>query len=134
MKFSLNKEPAVTKGEIPDRVMKLELPHLPPSANNLFFNLPRGGRAQTQPYRDWILHASLILKNQIAGRLLGRVDVTIQLEDKHPRRDVDNAVKPCMDLLVKLGALQDDNAKCVRSVKAEWANIDGVRIEIRRAA
>lgn len=135
MRFSLNKEPAVERREISDLAMTLELPHLPPSTNNLYFNLPSGGgRAPTKAYKDWLWHAGLILNRQITGKLRGRVDILIKVEDKHPARDASNTIKPIEDLLVKCGAIHNDNAKFVRSVKAEWANIDGVRIEIRRAA
>lgn len=124
----------IQRRDIPDSAMKLELPNLPPSTNNLFFNAPHGGRVRTQSYNDWLHTAGLFLKRQIPGRLTGRVDVLIQAEDKHPRRDADNIAKPCLDLLVKLGAIQDDNSKWVKSVKVEWAPVDGLKIEIRRAA
>jgi Holliday junction resolvase RusA-like endonuclease len=132
LKFSLNKEPSVARREIPDHAMTLKLPVLPPSTNNLYFNAPGAGRVKTRQYRDWIAQCGLLLKRQITGRLMGRVDITIKLEDKHPRRDASNTVKPIEDLLVELGAIQDDRAKFVRSCKAEWANVEGVVIEISR--
>jgi Holliday junction resolvase RusA-like endonuclease len=114
--------------------MTLELPMLPPSTNNLYFNAAGKGRIKTRQYNDWLTQCGLLLKRQVTGRLTGRVDIRIQLEDKHPLRDCDNATKPICDLLVKLGAIQDDRSKFVRSVKAEWAPIKGIIIEIMRCA
>lgn len=124
----------VQRREIPDLAMVLELPCLPPSTNHLYFNSPHGGRVKTRQYEDWINQAGMLLKNQITGRLMGRVDLRFKIEDAHSRRDISNCIKPLEDLLVKMGAIHNDNAKHVRSVKAEWAPIKGVRIEIERCA
>lgn len=121
----------IVRKPIPDNAVTYELPHMPPSTNNLYANVPGRGRVKTRQYEDWLQTMGLLLRRQGLGRLTGRVDVVISLEDKHPRRDCDNAAKPCLDLLVKLGVLQDDNSKFVRSVKAEWAPITGIRIDIR---
>lgn len=133
MKFSLERV-RIEKREIPDSAMVLELPHLPPSTNHLYFNVPGRGRVKTRQYSDWLYQAGLLLKSQITGRLMGRVDIKIQVEDKHSRRDISNTIKPLEDLLVDCGAIQDDRSKHVRSIKAEWAPITGIRIEIARAA
>jgi Holliday junction resolvase RusA-like endonuclease len=133
MKFGLDTY-KTEKREIPDAAMRLELPVMPPSTNNLYWNVPGRGRVKTRQYDDWLHQCGLILKRQVVGRLIGRVDILIRLEDKHPNRDCDNTVKPICDLLKKVGAIMDDRAKFVRSVKAEWAPISGVEILIVRAA
>lgn len=134
MRFSLNKEFVVARREIPDTAMVLEFPHLPPSANNLYFNVPGKGRVKSVRYRDWIDSCTKVVRRQVTGRMGGRVDVTIRIEDCHPTRDADNIAKPCMDLLKTVGAIHDDRAKYVRSVKSEWAPIKGVEIIIVRVA
>ena len=131
-KFAL--DVPVQRREIPDLAMVLELPMLPPSTNHLYFNVPGRGRVKTQKYRDWSETCGNILNRQITGRMCGRVDIRIQLEDCHRTRDASNTIKPIEDLLVKVGAIFNDNSKFVRSVKAEWAPIKGVRIEIERVA
>jgi len=101
----------------------------------MYFNLPGGhGRAKTQKYRDWIKSAGGILSAQIKGRMSGRVDIRIKLEDTHPTADCSNYIKPLEDLLVTAGVLADDRSKYVRSAKSEWAPIKGVQIEIERVA
>jgi len=132
VRFSL--DVPVVKRDIPDLAMTLEIPRLPPSTNNLYWNVAGKGRVKTRQYTDWITECGLLLKQQVTGRLTGRVDIRIRAEDKHPLRDCDNLCKPICDLLVKMGAIQDDRSKFVRSVKAEWAPIKGVRIEIERCA
>lgn len=126
----------VERKPIADNAIVLELPHLPPSTNHLYFNLPgRGGRAKTAKYVDWLNSAGLILNPQIKGRVTGRVDIQILVEDCHPQRDASNLTKPLEDLLVKCGVIEDDRAKFVRSSGTRWdATIKGVRIEITRAA
>lgn len=134
MKFSLDRV-RIEKREIPDSILTFDLPVMPPSVNAMYFNLPNGhGRAKTQKYRDWITSAGQILTRQIKGRMSGRVDIRIQLEDTHPTADCSNYIKPLEDLLVSAGVLTDDRSKYVRSAKSEWAPIKGVRIEIERCA
>lgn len=104
---------------------------MPPSTNNLYANVQGRGRVKTTKYRDWLMAAGLLLKRQGIQRMTGRVDIVISLEDRHPLRDCDNACKPICDLLVTMGVLSDDRSKFVRSVKAVWAPITGIKIDIR---
>lgn len=125
----------VERKPIADNMVVLELPHLPPSANNLYLNVKGRGRVMSGKYVDWLKTAGLIVNSQIKGRVTGRVDVLIRIEDCHPTRDGDNICKPALDLLVKCGVLEDDRAKFVRSSGTCWdSTIKGVRIEITRAA
>jgi len=131
MKFSLNKEPMVQRRSIPENHVTYDLPHMPPSTNHLYFNVPGKGRVKTSAYDDWLHQAGILIRRQGIARMTQRVDIVISLEDKHPRRDASNTIKPIEDLLVKLGVLPDDRSKFVRSVMAKWAPIDGIRIDIR---
>ena len=133
MKFSLDKV-RIERKDIPDNVLTFELPAMPPSVNAMYFNASNQGRVKTQKYRDWINSAGLILNRQIKGRMIGRVDIRIKLEDSHPTADCSNYIKATEDLLVSSGVITDDRAKYVRSVKAEWAPIKGIHIEIERCA
>lgn len=44
--------------------MELRLPHLPPSTNHLYLNVPGRGRVKTRAYEDWIFQAALMLNRQ----------------------------------------------------------------------
>lgn len=129
MRFSL--DVPVEKRAIPSNSVSYLLPYMPPSTNNLYANVQGRGRVKTTKYRDWLMAAGLLLRRQGIQRMTGRVDVVISLEDRHPTRDCDNTIKPVGDLLVAVGVLQDDRAKWVRSIKAEWAPITGIRIDIK---
>lgn len=131
-KFALDRI-RVERKALTAQKMELRLPHLPPSTNHLYLNVPNRGRVKTRAYEDWIFQAGLMLNRQIEGRFTGRVDILIEIEDAHQNRDASNTIKPLEDLLVKCGVIEDDRAKYVRSVKAQWANIEGVRITVEAA-
>lgn len=99
---------------------RIELP-FPPSLNNCFENLPRGGRKTTQRYRDWICEALWMLQSQKPAKHLSGVSVTIGFvaPDKR-KRDVDNLLKPVLDLLVTGQVIKDDSNKYVMSVTGKW--------------
>lgn len=125
----------VERKPIADNAMVLTLPHLPPSTNNLYLNVKGRGRVKSNKYVDWLNTAGLIINSQLKGRIVGRVDIQILVEDCHPQRDASNLTKPLEDLLVKCGVIEDDRAKFVRGVGTRWDHsIKGVRIEITKVA
>jgi hypothetical protein len=110
---------------------------MPPSTNNLFFNA-HSGRVRSRAYNDWSMAAGLTINAAHPGTMPGPVQITILLEDKHPRRDCDNALKPLIDLLTPhkngLGIIDGDHAKVLRKLTVEWADVTGAVITIERAA
>ena len=92
-------------------VCRLDLP-VPPSANNLFVNRrPGQGRARGPSYRAWLKEAGWEVKLQrpptLNPPLRVRVRVHIDAQLKL-NRDIDNTIKPILDLLVKMGVIADD--------------------------
>jgi Holliday junction resolvase RusA-like endonuclease len=74
---------------------------------------------------------ALLARNQCKVRMPHRANISILVEQKSERRDIDNTPKPCIDLLVKLGILADDSSKYVRSVSATWTpEIEGLKIQV----
>lgn len=103
---------------------------IPPSTNNLFFNRKQGGRAPTQAYLAWQTHAGLMLNAQHARPIAGEVRIDIKVADAG-RFDLDNTIKPALDLLKKHGVIEDDNRKVVRGLSADWAEgIEGMQIRV----
>lgn len=85
----------------------LTLP-MPPSVNELFWNKPGRGRVKTRIYDDWLGHAGWTLRSQKPGRIAGRVIVVMSVERSNANADVDNRIKPILDLLVGQHVIDDD--------------------------
>ena len=82
---------------------------LPPSANNLFANVPGQGRVKTREYRTWQTAAGWRLFAQVSAdmRVTGPYVVDIILPEKM-LGDIDNRIKPILDLLVGMERTPDD--------------------------
>lgn len=104
----------------------------PPSTNNLFAN-GANGRYATQGYRDWQTKAGWMLLADRPGRLAGPVRIRLEYEERSGRRDLDNLIKPVLDLLVKHQVIDGDHRTVVREISAKWAPVKGVRITIEQA-
>ena len=92
---------------------------LPPSTNNLFITVKRR-RVKSPQYRAWIEE-----NRGEAGRLATPtafpVRVAIEVHGKlNVRRDLDNIIKPTLDLLVSAGVLPDDNVRHVTGGRWEY--------------
>ena len=116
--MALSLEVTVVRARIPATNIRLMLPALPPA----------------QGCDDWLAAGAAALKRQRAPRLMGAVDITIRLEDAHPKRCGAGCIAPVLGLLSKAGVLQSDRAGTVRRVAVEWAPVKGIEIHIRRAA
>lgn len=84
----------------------IELP-LPPSTNNLFINLPGKGRVKSGAYKAWQRQASAALTFASWDMPAKPYNVTIRLNMDH-RGDIDNRVKPVLDLLVTHHVISGD--------------------------
>lgn len=79
---------------------------IPPSLNNAFVNATgKRGRIKSDGYREWIRIARFALPD--GPRVVGPFEVTISLPAAM-RGDLDNRIKPVLDLLVKAGITADD--------------------------
>jgi Holliday junction resolvase RusA-like endonuclease len=87
--------------------ISLELP-CPPSVNELFWNKPGRGRVKTRVYADWLGHAGWRLREQRPGRIAGRVIIVMSIERSNANADIDNRIKPILDLLVSQHVIDDD--------------------------
>lgn len=102
---------------MPQKMIILDLPE-PPSVNVAYKNIPGKGRAKTAVYKNWETEC-LYKINQGNGKyVMGPYLVTLFLSEK-TRKDVDNCVKPTLDLLKKAGITEDDvNCYAVQSTKS----------------
>lgn len=98
----------------------------PPSANNLFMNVPNRGRVRTKEYDRWRGVAGWELKAQRPAKFTTPVEVVVELNPPSKRAfDLDNRNKALLDLLVTHGVIPDDSIKYVRSVTAKVVETGG---------
>lgn len=108
----------------------LSLPFTPPSLNNLFVN-GKKGRFKSPEYRTWQTRAVLALRKQGGWHVPGPINIRITFNRGQTRSDLDNLLKPALDLLMAAGRISDD--RNVRRIEAEFStSILGTLIEIRK--
>lgn len=99
---------------------------IPPSVNNLFAN-GKKGRYRTAAYEEWSRMGIAMLAAQRVGvaQVPCRVVVTIRGGPGFSKlRDIDNTLKPVLDLLVNAGVLPGDNVTRVYEVTARYVGRD----------
>jgi Holliday junction resolvase RusA-like endonuclease len=95
---------------------------LPPSTNNLFINLKRGGRTESPKYRAWKKEVAPILESVSPVRTYP-VQITLAIRDGKGWRsnsDIANREKAATDALVSAGIITDDQQKYVRRLVMEF--------------
>lgn len=105
---------------------------LPPSANRLWVRARKGMR-RSDEYVAWLNSAGWTAKTQRPGSVKGPFKLSIHAArpDKR-RRDIDNLIKPTLDLMQHLRVVEDDS-DC-ELVSARWVTIgEGVTIIIEQA-
>lgn len=104
---------------------------LPPSVNGLFDNKARGGRRKSDRYKAWLNDAGWQLEKQRPLAMIGTCYVMVRaVKPDKRKRDVDNIVKPILDLLVEHRVIEDDSH--VQFVSSMWTSKDlsGVSISL----
>ena len=102
--------------------VRLVLPK-PLSANRLYRSVA-GRSIMSKEYRDWINLAAMEAMMQKRHLIKGRVGIYIELlcADKR-RRDLDNhGGKAVIDLLKRIGVIEDDDSRYVRLILAKWVD------------
>ncbi len=108
----------------------LTLP-MPPSINHAFVNIPKRGRVKSKAYVQWRKDAGWAIQTQPHAKVGGPVSILIELRRPRTNADVDNRVKPVLDLLVVHNIIDDD--KNVTQVTARWAEVDSCRVTVEAA-
>jgi crossover junction endodeoxyribonuclease RusA len=99
-----------------------------PSVNNLFINNARGGRVKSQAYMRWRARSLVEMMAQRPGRISGAYEVQILAGRPTATSDIDNRIKPILDLLA--GQITDDDRNC-QGVSAHWSSkIQKGRVQI----
>lgn len=108
-----------------------ELPY-PPSVNGIWRGGKGGRHFLSAKYKAWREAAGLIVNVQAKGkRIAGPFAIEIQARRPDRRkRDIDNLIKPTLDLMANMGVV-DDDSEC-QCVEAKWVERgEGVRVAVR---
>lgn len=95
-----------------------KLSRLPPSTNNHYFNVPGHGRFRTKKSNAWIQDAGWELIEQGRVKIDGSFGVSLRVNPAKTKADLDNLIKPVVDLLVALFFVDDDRHLC--EIEAAW--------------
>jgi Holliday junction resolvase RusA-like endonuclease len=80
------------------------------------------GRYTMPAYKAWKEEAGYLFNTQNISYFYSRVDIHILLNGGNGNSDCDNLIKGCLDFIVKMKVIKNDNKKYVRSVKVEWCD------------
>lgn len=112
----------------------------PPSLNHAFPTVikykmkhgrrsPYPSRIKSAEYKAWATKAGWELNTQSISKISGPYKLDIEIGFRLSRADLDNLIKPISDLLVSMGATDDD--KHMTAVSIERTNRADVLIEIQ---
>jgi len=104
----------------------------PPSANHLWVRARKGMR-KSDAYVTWLMLAAIEARRQSFKRVSGPYKLFLQASrPDRRRRDIDNLIKPVSDLLMFIGAVEDDS-DC-EMVTARWVTTgEGVNVRVEPA-
>lgn len=105
----------------------------PPSVNNLFANVAHG-RVITKQYREWREENGWRIAAAKPRRVAGPVTIELSFEDRPGRRDLDNLLKPVLDLLVAHSIIDGDHRAVLRGIQATWDTRAGCHVVVRPVA
>ena len=118
-------------------VLHSEMLWLPwPPTSNTMFAMRGHRRFVSKRYQAWRDEAGIQLMQQKPSKFDGPVELFLRLAPPTKRKwDLDNRVKPILDLLVIHQIIQDDNASIVRriDVMAEEGAGPGALVTIKAA-
>lgn len=122
-----------------------DLPFLPPPDRHFSFDLPtplsvnsmrRFDFSKSRKVNEWKRRADMMVMAgggvRRLGKITGKFEIKILLDDRLCRLDADNAAKMVIDYCRRLNLIVDDSKKYMRRVVIEWGNAPtGCRISLR---
>lgn len=115
---------------VPCGYLKLSTP--PPSLNNLFATSGKV-RVKSAEYKHWLWVSAGQIRKQEPWHVPGKTCVSLTFDRTQTRADLDNLIKPVLDLLVLCGRIEDD--KNVVDVRAKFSGQPpGTEINVAKVA
>jgi Holliday junction resolvase RusA-like endonuclease len=104
-----------------DLMLEFRIP-IPPSVNSIYRVSRRNGKRIYKSARviSWIEEAGIAMRG--IAKIDGPVSIDIICGEIGARRnrDLDNVIKPIIDLIVQHRVIVDDSARIVRTISARW--------------
>jgi len=105
---------------------------MPPSMNNIWNHIG-DRRVRTEAYDKWKTEAGWMIRAQKIMAFSNPVSVDIRVERLNGQSDIDNRIKPVLDLLQDLQIIPNDNLViCVRC--RWWQTRGGAKVAISEAS
>lgn len=104
---------------------------MPPSTNHLWVNLKQGGRARAAGYAKWLVEAGWAINIERPCNFAGPVRIELKFERTNRAADLDNRIKPMLDLLQKMRVIENDTQ--VIDLRARWWLCQGCRVKVEDA-
>jgi len=109
-------------------MIEIHIP-LPPSANTMWRNV-KGRTLLSKKYREWRTEAaSQIVFYQAPRKILGPVSIFIKARRPRRNADIDNRIKPILDLLEEVGVIENDNQ--VEFLCIRWDDVNGAVVHVK---
>ena len=99
----------------------------PFSLNNAYANGNKG-RFPTKKYKAWKIAVGWEFKSQLKAKVIGRYKLIIRVNEHVTKADIDNLIKGFADVLVTIGATEDDSI--MRGVDIEYEDRENTIIWI----
>jgi len=115
----------------PAESLSIDLP-FPPSANRLWRSTKDGRHYRSPRYQTWFQAAGIEINRQRPGKIEGQFSVLLQLgRPDRRRRDLDNLMKPVLDLLQHYGIIENDSL--AQHVSVHWSEtIKGAHVVLAK--
>jgi Holliday junction resolvase RusA-like endonuclease len=86
---------------------------IPPSLNNIYMNVKRGGRVKTREGRDWFEQAEMIARIEVVKQKFeyskkNRFGIRMIFYFEKDNRDGDNCIKPTQDAIANVLGINDN--------------------------
>ena len=101
----------------------IQTAHIPPSVNECYANVAGKGRVRTKRYKLWSQASGWDFNGKGAIKGPFSCVITIDRSARHRASDIDNRIKPTMDMLQAHGIIENDNLCEV--VTAAWGEAKG---------
>lgn len=100
----------------------------PFSANQMYVPIARGKMVKSRKYNAWIEKNLQVVIEEMAPVSNFPVDIELLVMANHfwrQKNDIDNLVKPLIDLLVKANIVPDDTSRYIENVHVRYLYISG---------